>query len=190
MATDLTGAANFATVQAAISWAAENSLDRGQGEYSGNKTEKETLTFGEGDNKGNQIFTDTRIIAADQTDSLDLSGVLTNFRGTAILFAKVHAIFIHNRSDETLTEAVDGVDHTASASVIDVMVPAVGEGATGFLLFKAAEHAMTLGAGDWDQRFSKGGIAVTAEDADILDIIETATLEAAYEIIIVGEVAT
>jgi len=182
MATDLTGAANFATVMGMISWVAENALERGTAEYASNKTEREVLTFGEASGNSNQIWSDIRVVAADATDTLDMTATLTNHRGTAITFDTIHAVMIHNRSDETLTSPA----HTASAAVIDVL----GHADTGLLLLKATGDTLTLAAGDWTLFYFKGGRTVTADTGDILDVIETATLEACYEIIIVGVTAT
>ena len=182
-ATDLTGFSSPAKVSATISWGAAKKLDRGAQVDTGAATVTEGLTFGTGANSSNQIWHDTRIVAADATDQIDLAGGLTNAFGGTVTFANVHMIFVHNRSDETLTAAVHGVTHTANAAVIDVGPSA----ANGALILKATGDIVTLAAGDWTIIFSKSGKTITAATGDLLDIVETATLEAAYEIIIFGE---
>ena len=180
MATLLTGATAFGKVQALISWAAEKGLDKSTPTDRGTVTIAESLAFGTGNDYSNQIWADTRVVAASATDSLDLAGVLTNAFGDTITFAKVHAILVHNRSDETLTTPA----HTASAAVLDVGAPA-----NGCLIFKAVGDLITLSAGDWFLAYFKAGKTVTAGSVDLFDLVETAALEAAYDIVILGESA-
>ena len=181
MATANTGATAFAKVQAVISWAAQKSRDLSTPDDTGSKSIKESLTFGTGDDKSDEIWHDTRIVAGSATDQLDLAAVLVNAFGDTVTFAKVHAILVHNRSDETLTSPA----HTANAAVIDVLPSA----ANGALLLKAASDTIILAAGDWIVLYSKAGKTITAATGDLLDIIETAALEAAYDIIVLGESA-
>lgn len=185
-ATDLTGFGSAAKVAATISWSAAKTLDRGAQTDIGTCTPTEALAFGTGANKSNQVWHDTRLLGAGLTDQLDLAGGLTNAFGGTVTFAKVHMIFIHNRSDETLTAAVHGVTHTANAAVIDCGPSA----ANGALILKAMGDILTLEAGDWTIIFSKAGKTITAGTGDLFDIVETATLPAAYEIIIFGEEST
>ena len=181
MATDLTGNTAFGKLQALISWYAEKSLDKSTPSDRGVISLTESLAFGTGNNSSNQLWHDTRIVAADATDQLDLAGGLTNAFGGTVTFAKVHGILVHNRSDETLTTPA----HTASAAVLDVGPSA----ANGALVLKAVGDIVTLAAGDWFVLFSKAGKTITAATGDLLDIVETATLEAAYDIVILGESA-
>lgn len=185
MATANTGNANFGKVEALISWYAEKGLDMSTPEDRGSLNIQEALTFGTGNDASDELWHDRRIVDASQTDQLDLAGVLKNYAGDTITFAKVHAILIHNRSDETLTTGDHGVAHTASAAVIEVLPSA----ANGALLLKAASDTIILAAGDWFVLFSKAGKTITADTGDLLDIIETAALEAAYDIVILGEAA-
>ena len=183
MATDLTSLT--ATVQAIVRWTAQKGVDMSTPADAATLAIKESITFGTGNNASDMIWHDRRLIVAAATDTLDLAGSLTNVWGVTVTFTKIHAILVHNRSDETLTEAVEGVAHTANAAIIEVTTSA----ANGFLLFKTAADAKILAAGDWMVAYSKAGMAVTAATGDLLDIIETATLEAAYDIVLIGESA-
>lgn len=185
MATDLTGFGASAKVQALISWYAQKKLDLSTPKDQASLNPQEALEFGTGSDYSDMVWHDRRILAAAATDQLDLSGGLTNSFGVAVTFAKVHAILIHNRSDETLTAAAHGVTHTANAAVLDCGPSA----ANGALLLKATGDIVTLAAGDWFMLFSKAGKTITAATGDLLDIVETATLEAAYDIVIIGESA-
>ncbi|HUV09596.1 MAG TPA: hypothetical protein VMX12_01375 [Acidimicrobiia bacterium] len=184
MATNLTGATNFAKIALSIAYAAEKALDMSTPDDKGSLSIKETLTFGTGNSASDMLWHDRRILAASATDSLDLAGVLTNFTGATVTFAKVHCILVHNRSDEALTTAAHGVTHTATAAVLDVGAPA-----NGALILKVVGDLITLAAGDWVVVFSKAGKTIAAGTGDLFDLVETAALEAAYDIIVLGESA-
>ena len=147
-------------------------------------TLSETLAFGTGNSKCNQIWVDRRLVVKSATDQLDLSGSLKNTFGHTILFTKVHILIIHNRSDETLTKGVHGVDHTITASALTAGGPA---GGSQFILFSDKTDTYTFSAGDWMVVWSKAGRTVTAGTGDLFDIVETGTAEAAYDILIAGE---
>lgn len=146
---------------------------------------KESVTFGTADGKANQVWHDLRILAGSQTDALDLSGTaLATLGGHDIAATVLRALFIHNRSDETLTAAAHGTAHTATAASLEVTVPA-----NGCLWLKAATDALILGPGAWFLWYDPVGIEVAAGTADLLDIIETTGAEAAYDIVMLFEEA-
>lgn len=138
---------------------------------------KETITFGTANGEANQWWYDRRILAASQTDSHDLVSGLTTPTGHTIVGAVLKGVFVHNRSDETLTTAADGVVHTANAAVLELVVPA-----NGALFLKTALDAIHLSAGAWVAWYSPLGVALVAGTGDLINIVETAALEAAYDI--------
>jgi hypothetical protein len=143
----------------------------------------ERLDFGTADGQANQWWYDRRILDAAQTDSHDLSGGLTTPEGHSIVGLVLKGIFLHNRSDETLTLAEHGVTHTANAAKLELTRPA----ANGVPWLKAAGDAIPMNAGGFNGWYDPVGVTITAATGDLVDIVETATLEAAYDIVFVIE---
>ena len=131
----------------------------------------DSLSNGIAIDQANCIWHDTRSLAAT-SESLDLSGSLTNAWGTSILFTCIKGILIHNKSivaGENL--AVGGgsnpfINWVANASDI------VNIGPDGILLL-------------WNP--SAAGYAVTAGTGDILKI-DSGAATLSYDIVLIGEV--
>ncbi len=163
--------------------------DEGLGSRGTDVTDQQTfdanehVTFGTDAGEANQWWYDCRILAASQTDSLDLASGLTTPTVHTIVGLVLKGIFIHNRSDETLTALAHGVAHTANAAALEVTRPA----ANGVPWLKAAGDAVEVGPGGWFAWYDPIGIAITAGTGDLIDIIETAAAEAAYDIVLLFE---
>ena len=142
----------------------------------------EKVTFGTGTGEANQWWYDRRILAGSATDSHDLVSGLTTPTGHTIVGLVLKGIFIHNRSDETLTEAVHGVAHTISAGSLEVTCPV-----NGALWMKTAADAVFVGPGAWLAWYDPIGIALVAGTGDLLNIVEVGTVEAAYDVVLLFE---
>lgn len=129
------------------------------------------MATGSGSGQANQVFSDQRTLAASATETLDLSGVLTNALGAAIAFTAVKAIFIR----------------AAAANTNNVVVGA------------AAADQFVAGFGDTDQTWSippggfilvsapAAGWAVAGGSTDKLKIANSGgTTGVTYDIIVVG----
>jgi hypothetical protein len=128
----------------------------------------DTLAFGSTTTLVDQIFTDTRTIAASTTDILDLVGGLTNKFGTTINFAKIKAVILHNRS-------------TDAGCILTV------GNSTAVLWRGAAAHTETLAKGAKSVHVDLTGWAVVGGASDLLDIVNaSATAVATYDIIVIG----
>lgn len=129
---------------------------------------------GTGLDQANQIWSDTRTIAASGADDLDLAGVLTSSLGTTLTFTKIKAIIVRAAVGNTNNVVVGG-DGTApllnfigSATATIIVRP-------GGLLALIAPDATAY--------------AVTATTGDILQIANSSSgTSVTYDIIIVGVV--
>lgn len=61
------------------------------------------LENGTGADQANQVWHDTRTLTTGATETLDLSGSLTNAFGESVTFTKVKAILIKNKGTTTLS---------------------------------------------------------------------------------------
>lgn len=131
-----------------------------------------TLTDGTGANQANNVFSDTRTLAASGSESLDLAGVLTNAFGATLTFTKIKAIFIAADSTNTNDVVVGGAATNAFASMFGA--------ATDKIKVKPG-GAFAIVAPDVN------GFAVTAGTADLLQIANSGgTTGVTYDIIIIG----
>ena len=133
------------------------------------------LTDGAGLNKAENFFSDTRSIAASTTDSLDLSGALTNVYGVSLTFTKIKAIILKAA--------------TTNGSTLQMTAPVTNGLAA---LFAAKGDALMIKPGGIVAVIAPdaAGYAVTATSADLLDIINDDSSSpgtASYDIIIIGE---
>lgn len=184
MATDLTGLK--ATVKIDVDATAKKAVDLSVPEGILKMAKSLALTFGTGAAKANQIFWDRRAIAGAGNDPLDLAGVLTNPFGAVITFAKVRAIIIFNRSDESLSHA--GGSHTATDAAIVVL----DTGSTFTGPCKTLAKGMVVPAGGMIAVTTTlaAGWPVTVDTGDILQVDnEDGSDEALYDIAIIGEAA-
>ena len=128
----------------------------------------EPFTDGSGDGQAQYIWHDQRTIATSANDDLDLAGVLTDAFGQAIMFAKVRALLIRNRSAvATLTVG-----------------PAAASGVTGFL---GTGEVLPVGATKLLVCNKAASWTITAGSADKIRITNnSAVAVASYDIVVVG----
>jgi len=184
MATDLT--ALDLAIALSLAGSTQKGLDLSTPQDTLNLSKSLALAFGTGAGKADQVFHDRRILAGSGSEDLDLAGVLTNAYGGAVTFAKVKAIIVLNRSDETLTTPVA---HTAT----DAEVAVGGAAANEFQgPFQAAGDAIGIPAGGIFVIACNdaNGWAVTAGTGDLLKIENLdAVDEACFDIVVIGESA-
>lgn len=136
-----------------------------------NFAETFSLADGTGANQANNIFTDTRTLAASGTEDLDLAGVLANALGTTLTFTKIKAVIIVAASGNT-----NNVQVTRPAS-------------NGVPLFMAAGDGIELtpGAAFMAVFPNAAGVAVTASTGDLLTITNSSSgTSVTYDVIIIG----
>jgi len=132
-----------------------------------------TLADGNEDDEADLLFHDVRAVANSASDNLDLSGVLTDAFGTALLFAKIKFLLIKNL-DDTQTFSVGptaAVGWIAPFGDITDRIN-IAPGAMAVLVFDPI------------------GVTVTAATADGLTVTNGDAGNAAnYEIVIIGSTA-
>ncbi len=141
-------------------------------------------TFGTGALKVNEVWHDRRVLANSTAEDIDLNAVLTNEFGETVTLAKVKAIIVFNRTDETTTSPA----HTATTAQITVGGSAGNE----FIgPFKASLDAIDVETGGMFCIATPGtGWAVTGASTDILQIENNdGAEEALYDIFIIGDAA-
>ncbi len=111
-----------------------------------------TLNFvnGTGANQANQIWTDTREIAASSSENLDLSGVLVSPLGTTLVFTKIKAIIIY-AYDTNTNNVVVGGDTNALINWVGNANDLVNIRPGGFICLTAPDstaYGVTAGTGD------------------------------------------
>lgn len=149
--------------------------DIGTSSHTINQNYKTTFTSGTGANQANQMWADTRTIAASGADDLDLAGGITNALGTTITFTSIKGIIVS----------------AAAANTNDVQI---GGDATAALaeLFAHSSDIINVKPGGTFAIVNPNanGYAVTATTADILQITNSSSgTGVTYDIIIVGETA-
>jgi hypothetical protein len=129
-----------------------------------------SLVDGTAAGQADRVFTDERTLDASATEDLDLSGVLLDAFGAAILFASIKAIVVIADPDNT--------------NNVNVTRP----GAAGVPLFLAAGDGMPIRPGYGFAWFGSGaGVAVTAASADLLTFTNSgAGTPVTYKIVIIG----
>ena len=131
-------------------------------------SESDSLANGTSANQGDLIWWDTRSAAAS-ADALDLAGGLTNAFGSALTFAKVKGISIHNKATTSGYKLAIGANGAGLANWVASVGDIVNLGPDGlFLLWSPVD-----------------GYAVTGTSADILQIDPGANT-IAYDIVIIG----
>lgn len=129
----------------------------------------ETLADGTTLGKADRVFRDTRTLASNTSENLDLAGGLTDQKGAAITFAKIKAVVITAADGNTTKLSVGG---------------AASNGAK--LWFADLTDIEELLHGDSCAHFSEAGWPVTASTADILKIANASGAAATYDIMIIG----
>lgn len=127
--------------------------------------------FGSGTGAGqvNNIFSDSRTLAASGSEELDLAGGLTNALGAVLTFTKVKALIVYASAANANDVNVGGAAVNACSSFFggasDVVAIKPG-GAAIFVAPDAAGFAVTAGTGDL-LKVANGG-AGTGVDYDII----------------------
>lgn len=161
-----------ATINLDIAALLTSALDLGGANYPLAYKVNYPLTDGLGANQAREMFTDNRALAASASESLDLSGVLLDAFGTAILFTKIKALII--KADPT--------------NVNDVVVGGAGANAC-FSFFNASTDKVRVKPGGMMCLVAPdvNGYAVTAATADILQVANGgAGTGILYDIIVIG----
>lgn len=164
-----------ARVALALSGSFDNLLDVNNATYPLSFSQNFNFDNGTGANKARTVFTDTRTLAASATESLDLSGALTDAYNNVISFTKIKAIVF----------AADG------GNTNDVIIG--NAGANAFVaLFGAAGNTSTVvlkpGGMIAFVAPNANGYAVTDATADLLKVANAAAgTGVTYTVIIIGE---
>jgi hypothetical protein len=133
-----------------------------------------TLSHGDEDNQAENVYVDTRTLASETSEDLDLAGALTNAFGTTLTFTTVKALVVVSRSTNDANILVGGAASNAFATYVA----------------DASDKIVVQPGGLVALRAPKDGYAVTASTGDLLKIDNTSTEESAtYDIIIVGTTA-
>lgn len=130
------------------------------------------LSPGTGADQINQIFSDTRTIAASGTDDLDLAGVLVNALGAVCTFTKIRAIMVKAASGNTNNVVIGGAAATQFFGFLGAATHTVNVRPGGFFCIAANDAT---------------GYAVTATTADLLRVANSgAGTGVTYDIVILG----
>jgi len=145
-------------------------LDLGSAQYSPVINKRISLATGVGAQQADQIFTDTRTVAASGTDALDLAGSLTGPLGGVLTFVKLKAI---------LVRAAAG-----NANNVRVNRPATN----GVPLFLAASGGTDVLPGGLFLWVAPGaGITVTAATGDLINCDNSGSgTSVTYDVAIIG----
>ena len=134
-----------------------------------------TFTNGEGANKAEAVFHDTRTLASSATEDLDLAGSLTDAFGNTLTFTKVKEIYISAATGNTNNVEVGGA---ASNQFLGI--------------YKDATDISVLRPGAWLAWCvpDATGMTVTAGTADLLKVANSAAgSSVSYDIVVIGETA-
>lgn len=129
-------------------------------------------TDGSGLGQANQVFHDTRELAASASEELDLAGVLTNAVGATATFARVKALLVYAAKTNANNVVVGGAASNAFAS-----------------MFGAATHTQIVKPGGlWLVAADDAvGYPVTAATGDLLKIANSgAGSVVKYDVVIIG----
>lgn len=133
------------------------------------------LSSGTGLGQADQMWFDTRTIAASGTDDLDLAGVLVNGLGQTVTFARIKGLYVAAAAANTNNVVVGGAAANQFTNwVADVTDKIVVRPGGVFLLFTggdATSYAVTAATGDI-LRIANSG-AGTSVDYDIVLIGST-----------------
>lgn len=162
-----------ATLQASIGYDLSGNADLGtvQAKYAGHASRE--LPSGVAAGQVDKLFMDTRTLASNTAEDLDLSGALVDPIGGTAVFAKVRGIIVKSKDTNTTNLTIK---------------PGASNGFTG--PFGAATHTITLQPGGTFAVFAPGtGWTVTAGTGDLINIANASGASAQYDIIVVGSSA-
>lgn len=136
-----------------------------------------SITNGTAANQANGLWCDERTLSASASDSLDLSGGLTDIYGATLTFTKIKVLLVKasadNGDDLTVGSTSDSPDTGFSTWL----------GAEGHSVRVAPGGLLLVVAPDAD------GFAVTAGTGDILTVANTDDAAVTYEIMLIGVTA-
>jgi hypothetical protein len=160
----------------ALSIAAElaSSVDVGTGTHKVDFGPNFVLGNGTGANQANEIWADTRTIAASGTEDIDLNGGVSDIFGTAIAFTKIKALIVV--ADPT--------------NVNDVVIGGAASNAVS-TIFGATTHTQKVKPGGMVAIVAPdaNGYGLTAGTADLLKVANSGAGSGVnYTIIVVGVV--
>lgn len=162
------------TVKLTVLGELSDALDLGTATFAANYNATFGLTNGSGANQINQLFADTRTLAASGTEDIDLAGGLVDAFGSAITFTKIKALIIKAAAANTNDVVIGGHATAACASFFGDATDKVKVKPGGMVALIAPNAA---------------GYAVTAATADLLTIANSAAgTGVTYDIIILGAV--
>lgn len=152
----------------------QGGFDVGTGRHLVDENYNTSFANGTAANQANQMWTDTRTIAASANDDLDLAGVLTNAFGTTITFTSVKAIIVKAASANTNDLIIGGSATNPFETFLGGTNPSV-------LIVPGGSFAIV--------NPEATGYAVTASTADILRFTNASSgTSVDYNVIIIGEV--
>lgn len=160
------------TITAGIKASLEGTVDIGTVKHEIDKKFNLPFTDGVAANQANQMWADTRTIAASTSENIDLAGVIVNGLGQTVTFTSIKAIMIV----------------AAAANANNVVIG--GAASNAFPLFGDATDTISVRPGGCFliTDFNANGYAVTPATGDILKIANSgAGSTVTYDIIIIGE---
>ncbi|MBB6191199.1 hypothetical protein FHS51_001421 [Sphingobium wenxiniae] len=132
------------------------------------------LQNGTGANQANELWADTRTIAASGSEDLDLSGGVSDIFGTSLAFTKIKALVVVAAAANTNDVVVGGAAANAIASVFGDVSDTIRVKPGGMVALVAPDAA---------------GYALTAGTADLLKVANSGAGSAvSFTIVVIGVV--
>lgn len=136
-------------IDGAIAYTLTGPADLGEARNTYNGWDKVQLESGTGSQQADRVYAKTITLAASATQSIDLSGTLTDPIGGSAVFAKVKAIAVRARPENTngviVGNVANGFVGPFGAATHQVTVPPGG-----FFLISAPEAGWSVVAGTGD----------------------------------------
>lgn len=159
-----------ASIKIALAVLSTGSLDIERLTSQIDRTWKIDLTDGTGAGQANMLFSDTRTLASNTSESLDLAGGLTPAFGPAITFTKTKLILVAadpaNTTNLTIGNVTNGIVAPFGAATHSLLVPPGG-----FVLIATPDNT---------------AFGVTAGTGDLLKIANASGAAANYDVVILG----
>ncbi len=161
------------TIKLAVNARLSTVADFGTNEAPASLAAAVTLATGTGAGQADELFADTRTLAASATEDLDLAGALVDGLGGTAIFARIKAVVIRAAAGNT--------------NLVQVTRPA----SNGVPLFMAAGDGVALRPGEVFAMFAGAedaiGKVITAGTGDLLTVTNSAgTTGVTYDIVIIG----
>lgn len=158
------------SIKIAIAMLATGALDIERLTSQIDKTWKIDFADGIGAGQANKMFSDTRTLASNTSENLDLAGSLTDAFGATITLTKTKLILIAadpaNTTNLTVGNVTNGIVAPFGAATHSLLVPPGG-----FVLIATPDNT---------------AFGVTAGTADLLKIANAAGAAANYDVVILG----